>query len=37
MSYQNFEIKSLDVQDIRFPTSLGKHGSDAMVCKNILL
>lgn len=25
-------VTALDVKDIRWPTSLGSHGSDAMVC-----
>ena len=30
------EIKSMKITDLRFPTSLGLHGSDAMVgSKNI--
>lgn len=28
---ENLKITKLDVKDIRFPTSLGAHGSDAMV------
>ncbi|KAF5305229.1 hypothetical protein FQR65_LT07768 [Abscondita terminalis] len=30
MTTENLKILSLDVKDIRFPTSLGGHGSDAM-------
>ncbi|KAI4461230.1 enolase superfamily mandelate racemase [Holotrichia oblita] len=30
MTTENLKIVSLDVKDIRFPTSLGAHGSDAM-------
>lgn len=31
MTSENLKIISIDVKDIRFPTSLGAHGSDAMV------
>ncbi|XP_017778234.1 PREDICTED: mitochondrial enolase superfamily member 1-like [Nicrophorus vespilloides] len=30
MTTENLKIVSLDVKDVRFPTSLGAHGSDAM-------
>ncbi|KAF2895709.1 hypothetical protein ILUMI_10489 [Ignelater luminosus] len=30
MTSENLKIISLDVKDVRFPTSLGAHGSDAM-------
>lgn len=32
---KNLKIVSMDVKDIRWPTSLGSHGSDAMVFHNI--
>lgn len=31
LTKENLKIIALDVKDIRFPTSLGLHGSDAMV------
>lgn len=31
MTTENLKIVKVDVKDIRFPTSLGLHGSDAMV------
>lgn len=34
MTSENLKIIAIDVKDVRFPTSLGLHGSDAMV--NIL-
>lgn len=37
----NFEedlvILNINAKDIRWPTSLGGHGSDAMVCKYLLM
>lgn len=33
MTSENLKIISLTVKDVRFPTSLGAHGSDAMVSK----
>lgn len=32
LTKENLKIVLLDVKDVRFPTSLGLHGSDAMVC-----
>lgn len=32
MSDRCLNITSLEAKDIRWPTSLGAHGSDAMVC-----
>lgn len=29
------KIRTLHVRDIRFPTSLGSHGSDAMVSEHL--
>lgn len=34
MTSENLKIISLHVKDVRFPTSLGAHGSDAMVYIN---
>lgn len=31
------EIVNIDVNDIRFPTSLGAHGSDALVGDTIII
>lgn len=32
---ENLKVISLDVKDMRWPTSLGGHGSDAMVLKKL--
>lgn len=29
---ENLVVTSVEVKDMRWPTSLGGHGSDAMVC-----
>lgn len=29
---ENLVVTAVDVKDMRWPTSLGGHGSDAMVC-----
>lgn len=34
---KNLKIVSIDVKDIRWPTSLGGHGSDAMVLYIIII
>lgn len=33
---ENLKVISVEAKDLRWPTSLGGHGSDAMVCKMIL-
>lgn len=30
-------VTSIDVKDMRWPTSLGGHGSDAMVCDKLII
>lgn len=34
---ESLKIVSMDVKDIRWPTSLGGHGSDAMVFHNCIV
>lgn len=33
---ENLKVISVEAKDLRWPTSLGGHGSDAMVCKLML-